>query len=88
MQGVFETEVPPRSLRIRTAAVVLSLVAGARIDQAHARLDLAADWLAAACPPGRGASRDLRDLSSAASGALIRAGEDGTRTTDAAGQTR
>ena len=88
MQGVFETEVPPRSLRIRTAAVVLSLVAGARIDQAHARLDLASEWLAAAGRTRRGVSKNLRDLSSAASGALIRAGEDGTRTTDAAGQTR
>lgn len=86
MQEVFETQVPARSLRIRTAAVVLSLVAGAKTDQAHTRLDLAADWLAAAGRTRRGVSRDLRDLSSAPSAPLIRAGDDGTRTKDVADQ--
>lgn len=90
MQERFETEVPARSLRIRTAAVVLSLVAGAKTSQAHTRLGLAADWLAAAGQTRRGAGRDLRDLSSSASAGLIRRGEDETRsaTPDVASQTK
>lgn len=41
----FETRVHPVSLRARTAAVILSLVAGAPTPTALARLDLARAWL-------------------------------------------
>lgn len=41
----FETRVHPVSLRARTAAVILSLVAGADTPTALARLDLARAWL-------------------------------------------
>ncbi|MBK5249727.1 MAG: hypothetical protein JJE50_09920, partial [Actinomycetales bacterium] len=36
----------PAGLRARTAAVVLSLVAGTTREQGTSRLDVAADWLA------------------------------------------
>lgn len=41
----FEARVHPASLRARTAAVILSLVSGADVPTAHARLDLARAWL-------------------------------------------
>ncbi len=41
----FETRVHPVSLRARTSAVILSLVAGAETPTALARLDLARAWL-------------------------------------------
>lgn len=44
-RGDFETRVHSVSLRARTAAVILSLVAGADTPKALARLDLARAWL-------------------------------------------
>ena len=41
----FERQVHPASLRARTAAVILSLVSGADVPTALARLDLARAWL-------------------------------------------
>ncbi|HLS14051.1 MAG TPA: hypothetical protein VK095_06015 [Beutenbergiaceae bacterium] len=89
-QEAFEAQVPPRSLRARTAAVVLSLVGGARTDQANARLDEAQEWFASAGRTRRGAARHLRELSSAAPAGLIHGAEDQsiTRTTREAGQSK
>ena len=42
----FSRRVDPAGLRARTAAVVLSLVAGTTREQGMSRLDVAADWLA------------------------------------------
>lgn len=89
-QEAFETQVPTRSLRARTAAVVLSLVGGARTDQAHARLDEAQEWFASAGRTRRGTAQHLRELSSAAPVSLIHGAEDQTitRTTREAGQSK
>src|SRR5690606_5061435 len=53
--AAFDRVVDPVALRLRTAGVVLSLVAGARSkDEARSRLERAEAWLAAAARGGRG----------------------------------
>ena len=63
MREDFETRVPAHTLRIRTAAVVLSLIAGATQDQAQARLRIATEWAGAAAQTRRGANTSLRTFS-------------------------
>lgn len=54
MRENFETRVPAHTLRLRTAAVVLSLVAGAGSQQGQARLRVAGEWARAAAQTRRG----------------------------------
>lgn len=63
MRTDFETRIPAHTLRIRTAAVVLSLIAGASQDQARARLRIATEWAGAAARTRRGANTTLRTFS-------------------------
>lgn len=77
MRQDFETRVPAHVLRARTAAVVLSLIAGASPDQARARLRIATEWAREAGRTRRGASSNLRDLSSISPAPLMDGAEDG-----------
>lgn len=76
MRQDFETRVGAHALRVRTAAVVLSLIAGATPDQARARLRIATQWAHASVRTRRGANSNLRDLSSASPAPLIQATDD------------
>lgn len=80
MQDDFETRVPAEELRLRTAAVILSLVPGTTPEQAQARLQLATRWAQDADRTRRG-RRLLRDLSSSAPADLMFAEQTQTITT-------
>src|SRR5699024_3498082 len=79
-----ETRVPDHVLRIRSGAVMLSLIAGADQEQGLSRLRLATEWARASVRTRRGAGTILRDLSSTSRDPLIELGQDGGvgRTTD------
>lgn len=79
LQADFETRVPAHVLRVRTAAVVLSLIAGASDDQARARLRIATEWARAAVRTRSGANSNLRVLSSTSPAPLIDGPETATR---------